>query len=398
MLTGNELHDALSVYPKYDETICTQSTAIRLMSLSDMYDVFISNTMAKEIYSKLYLSMVRSLNKKQTKLATQQYYENAKVFKGQHYESIIGGADSFSIIGSAGIGKSASISRAIQLLGGNQIIETNNPYAKIIPAIVVQTPQDASIKSLLLTILQTVDNLIGSSYYNEAMKNRPTVDLLIGKVAQVSLNHIGTIILDEVQHAALHSRNGANLVSFLTQLINMSSVSICLVGTPECKLLFSQAKQLARRTIGVEYRELPYGKEFIDICEKLFEYQYVQNKTPFTEAYARFLYEHSNGNISIVVSLLKEAQELAIIDGREVLNIETLSDAYKQRLSMLHDYILPQTKRYTPDISPNKLDLLDPCIFGDTYSLVTLINTAKDKGIDIVEYLDEFITIERVSL
>lgn len=59
---------------------------------------------------------------------------------------------------------------------------------------------------------------------------RVTTDMLIGCVSQVSLNHIGLLVVDEIQNVCNH-RNGTNLVSMLTQLINNSGISICMVGT-----------------------------------------------------------------------------------------------------------------------------------------------------------------------
>ena len=53
----------------------------------------------------------------------------------------------------------------------------------------------------------------------------------------------------------------------------------------------------------------------------------------------QWLYNHSRGNASIVVSLLYDAQEIAILDGTDELNIVSLEKAYRGRLAMLHDYL-----------------------------------------------------------
>ena len=76
MLKGEELERAMEILPEYNDNIRYASDAERLVALSDIYGVFVPNLMAKEIYSKIYLAMLRSLQKKQTKLATKQMYEN----------------------------------------------------------------------------------------------------------------------------------------------------------------------------------------------------------------------------------------------------------------------------------------------------------------------------------
>ena len=86
--------------------------------------------MSTEIYSKLYLAILRSLQKKGTKLAIQQLNSNKKnISKAtdsrnkQAYSGIIGGSDSFTIIGTSGIGKSSAISRALHLITASSVIE-----------------------------------------------------------------------------------------------------------------------------------------------------------------------------------------------------------------------------------------------------------------------------------
>ena len=53
MKSGNELISALSIIPEYDKTICQQNQAVRLMALSDLYQIYIPSQMSLEIYSQL---------------------------------------------------------------------------------------------------------------------------------------------------------------------------------------------------------------------------------------------------------------------------------------------------------------------------------------------------------
>lgn len=78
MKAGNELLSALTVLPEYNKTICDENEAIRLMALSDLYKIYLPSQMSVEIYSKLYLALLRSLQKKTAKTATQQKNENHK--------------------------------------------------------------------------------------------------------------------------------------------------------------------------------------------------------------------------------------------------------------------------------------------------------------------------------
>lgn len=403
MKSGNELISALSIIPEYDETICQQNQAVRLMALSDLYQIYIPSQMSLEIYSKLYLALLRSMQKKGTQMAIKQRYENYKAIQQQSYSGILGGSDSFTIIGTSGIGKSSAISRAISLITENRIIETDKPYTKIIPCLIVQCPFDSSVKGLLLEILRKVDEELGTDHYHHAIKSRAsTTDMLIGAVSSIALNNIGMLVVDEIQNVA-NSKNGKSLIGALTQLINNSGISICMVGTPESTVFFEQAMQLARRSVGLQYNTMSYDDYFQSFCKVLFQYQYTKQKTEITVAITEWLYEHSAGVISVVISLIHDAQEIAILTGKEVLNLDTLNEAYQQRLSLLHGYIQPSViqnkstskKKKTAVNIKNQIQnniIQEGCSFS---TIATIAEKAKAEHLDVVELLkDVYIIIE----
>ena len=399
MKSGQELVSALEVLPEYDPSICTADAPVRLMALSELYRIYVPSQMSLEIYSKLYLALLRSLQKKGTKLAVQQQNQNFRAIMQQEYSGIMGGSDSFTIIGASGIGKSSAISRAITLITENRIVEVENPYTKIIPCICVQCPFDSSVKGLLLEILRKVDECIGSKYYQNALRARSTTDMLIGSVSQIALNHIGLLVVDEIQNV-VNSKNGKSLVGMLTQLINNSGISICMVGTPDSSIFFEQAMQLARRSLGLRYELMEYGVNFRRFCEVLFSYQYVRNQTEITDALIEWLYEHSAGNISVVVSLIHDAQEIAILNSKEILNLEVLNEAYTKRLSLLHSFINIKQKSQTskPRKKNDALKLPKTEIDNGEISIFDIVSSAKSDGVDIVQLLKEYMPVVEVAI
>lgn len=404
MKSGNELISALSIIPEYNKTICQQNQAVRLMALSDLYQIYIPSQMSLEIYSKLYLALLRSMQKKGTQMAIKQRYENYRAIQQQSYSGILGGSDSFTIIGTSGIGKSSAISRAISLITENRIIETDKPYTKIIPCLIVQCPFDSSVKGLLLEILRKVDEELGTNHYIHAIKSRAsTTDMLIGAVSSIALNNIGMLVVDEIQNV-VNSKNGKSLIGALTQLINNSGISICMVGTPESTVFFEQAMQLARRSVGLQYTTMKYDEYFQSFCKIIFKYQFLKNRTEITAAITEWLYEHSAGVISVVVSLIHDAQEIAILTGKEVLNLDTLNQAYQQRLTLLHGYIQPSViqnkpttkkKKTAASVKKNQIQS-QPKQKG--YSITEIAEKAKAENLDVVELLKEVYTVVEVAI
>jgi len=150
--------------------------------------------------------------------------------------------------------------------------------------------------------------------------------------------------IDEIQFIVQH-KSGQQLYRMILQLIN-TSCNILLVGTNECLPFFTQnqsAFQMARRSVGLQYGAMEYGNEFSALCSILFSYQYVSIESEITDGIISWLYEHTRGNPSTLVSLFHDAQEIAILEGDEYLGIETLTKAYNQRFQMLHNYIAANT-------------------------------------------------------
>ncbi len=400
MKSGNDLIKALEVLPEYNSEIRNTDTSVRLMMLSDLYRIYIPSQMSLEIYSKLYLALLRSMQKKGTKLAVQQQNQNYRAIIQQEYSGIMGGSDSFTIIGTSGIGKSSAISRAINLITKNRVIEADNPYTHVIPCIIVQCPFDSSVKGLLLEVLRKVDEVLDSKYYQNALRARATTDMLIGSVSQVALNHIGMLVVDEIQNVA-NSKNGKSLIGALTQLINNSGISICMVGTPESSRFFESAMQLARRSVGLQYTTMSHDKYFQEFCKVMFKYQYVQKTTEITDGILAWLYEHSAGITSVVVALIHDAQEIAILNGKKILNLESLNEAYQQRLSLLHGYIQPSVsvgKQTTKIKKKAPVYAAENETSDDRVSIADFVAKAKDENMDIVQLLKSNMPVVEVAV
>lgn len=405
MLSGENLINKMQVLPKYDRKFRENgSVTERLIKLSDLYNIYIPSQMSIEIYNKLYLGIVRSLQKKGETLTIKQYNSTYKTIQNiknkigdQNYNGIMGGADSFTIIGTSGIGKSSTISRALNLIRANYMIEIEKPYTRILPCLIVQCPFDSSVKGLLVEILRKVDEQLGTSYFKSAtIGNRTTTDMLIGSVSQICLNHIGLLVVDEIQNV-VNSRNGKNLIGSLTQIINNSGISICMVGTPESERFFEQAMQLARRSIGLKYEELNYDSQFKNICTILFSYQYTKKYSEISDQIIESLYQYSGGNISVIISLIHDAQEISLMNGREILDLISLEEAYKKRLSMLCNYIKPETKKQYIKYNKNNSSKNISQKKKEINSIVTIkdiVLTAKKENVNIIKELSKYIIVE----
>lgn len=415
MLVGEELQNAMEVIPDYSPYIKEKSQAERLMALNNIYSLYYPSTMGSEIYAKIYLAMTRSLQRKESKLAIKQRNLNGNAIRRKEsYGGIIGGSDCFSIIGSSGIGKSRSIERAITITGGENVIELENPFCKIIPIINVQCPFDCSGKALLLSICKKVDEALGTNYYEMEIRARSSTNMMIVSVAQILLNHCAVLVIDEIQNLVKH-KAGTQLVSMLTELLNESGISIVMVGTPEVEAFFRSVDYLARRTIGLYYGRCSYDDYFYDFCKEMWNYQYVKNKSELTESIIHYLYEHSAGTLSHVMFLFYTAQEISILNGKESIDIESLEEAY-QRMSMLHIHIEPEIrlknvlskKKRTKSVDEIMATTMDKTVASvssleqecnqEEWSFMKIADYSKKKNIDMLLLLQGKLSITELEV
>lgn len=390
--TGETLREKLTVIPEYTDKDRLLDAEQRLFLLNNLYDIYIPNVMSYEIYSKLYMALNRSMAKKLSRTAISQRYENYKCIRKQHYSNgLIGGCDSVLITGVSGIGKSSAIFNAIEIISSD-IITTEE--TKVIPVLMIQCPFDCSIKSMLLEILRNVDNVLETTYYHYGLNSQATTDMLIGMVSQVALNHIGVLIIDEIQNVVTNKK-GKSLVAAITQLINNSGTSIFMVGTPESAVFFESEEFLARRALGLRYNHVEYSEDFKIFVDTILKFNYTRKEIKTDEALYLWIYEHTKGLASNIIALIHDAQEIAIVRGEEQINITTLAVAYKERMSTLHYYISKDMNSIAPAVSKNLVKA--PKIMKEvTNPLFTFSELTKNKKKDIITLLKDYIEVVEV--
>ena len=245
-----------------------------------------------------------------------------------------------------------------------------------------------------------LDEQLDTHYHYDAIRSRATLDMLVGLSSKVFFNHIGVLVLDEIQNL-VSAKNGHNLVKAIVQLVNVSSISICFVGTPEAISFFELEFHLARRSIGLSYSGFENDSSFEDLCHTLFKYQYTKNYTPLTRDIIDWLYIHSQGILSVVVGLIYSSQQVAILEEIEHLNLKTLDLAFNQRFGMLHYNLSSSRKSHcystSPSYEPPITPILTNKISHERVSLIEVIKEAKQHK-DPVACLRTYISIEEIAI
>ena len=138
----------------------------------------------------------------------------------------------------------------------------------------------------------------------------------------------------------------------------------------------------------------------------------MKKSTKINDAIVEWLYNHSAGVLSIVVTLFHDAQEMAILNGKEEITIETLNDAYNSRMQFMQEYIQPVVKKVsarkqvqnrTVTVQTHNVikevpmkGLLKKKCEVKFHSVQELIDWAKEHDRDVMEILREFCAVEVV--
>ena len=438
VLMGDELRNALFYSPPYEEEYRRLDAGSRLLKLTELYTVFIPSDMSVEIYQRLYMMTSISLKQKDGVDSIKKLNQNHMYPPAGEFCGVIPGASSVSVIGDSGIGKTTCIQKAVRLMG--PVLVTEVPFRKIIPVVMVTCPFDSNYKGLLCQILIALDEALGTNFYEKSQKSTMNAQQILGMVCQLCHLHVGVLIIDEIQFIVEH-KAGKQLYRMILQLINSSGIGVILVGTNECLEFFSQSPQMARRAAGLQYTNLDYDREFRELAKKLFSLQFTKNKTYLTEGILLWLYEHSGGNAANLMALIHDAQEYAILNGTETLDVASLSAVYNKRMQMLHSFINPgkvkgghgtttrtksnsvfnqentgtsaskprientstsatqprieSTRTHSEPRIKNTRTHSEPCIENTrTPTLADIINIARTTGQDIVEALSKVIAVE----
>ena len=335
LLENEELVGELTVLPPLRPNAATKSD--RLLALMDIYKVFIPNRSTVEVYNNLYLAVANSLEKKGT-VDEAKLVNDAYLGRGNKKYGVIGGLDSFKITGTAGVGKTSTVNRCIDLIARKRVIVIGKTKREILPFLVVECPADGSFKSLLYSILQQVDKTMGSHYFESNSGRYITVDYLLSVVSVILINHVGVLVIDEVERVASESAKGATLINYLTQLVNQTDVGVCFVGNESANAFFSMREYMGRRTIGISVKRLDYG-QFIGFCERIFPYQYTSEHAQLTSDIAQLLFKMTDGIPSMIVALFVEAQKYAILRDALMLTPAILEETYKASFQNVAPFI-----------------------------------------------------------
>ncbi|MBD2006683.1 MULTISPECIES: ATP-binding protein [Cyanophyceae] len=224
-----------------------------------------------------------------------------------------------------------------QVIYHNRYRNQNNTNTQLV-WLILECPADGSIKGLCLNFFQAVDDILGTSYYqNYANNGRKTVNELMPYVALAASNvHLGVLVIDEIQRLTKLNVGGyEKILDFFVQLINTIGLSVVLVGTYKAwSVLGSEFRQIRRGTGQGDFiwDRMEEDDDWEIFTDALWQYQYILKPCQRTPELSHALYYECQGITDFAIKVFMLAQTRAISTGKEKLTVGIIKSVAKDCL------------------------------------------------------------------
>lgn len=346
--------DSLGMYPYYNEDERKLPEHIRIHIISErLFKIFQPLPRHIDLESRI-STMIRTgyisrnpLSKEYTESLIQGYMKLNDI-EVENINNFCNTANSLSIIGASGMGKSSSLNRVLsnfpQVIGHYQYKDKKICIYQVV-WLKIDCPFDGSVKGLCVDFFNRIDQILGTRYFEKYATSKRTVDTLLSILGQVARNSgLGLLIIDEIQHLSQAKSGGVDkMLNFFTTLVNTVGIPVILVGTMKAKNLLQNDFRMARRTLGtgvnIIWERLKNDESFSLLMDTIWEYQFTKKKTQLIEEFINLLYEESQGIIDIAVKIYAMAQIKAISTGREEITADIIKEVVDNNLNAVKPMI-----------------------------------------------------------
>ena len=331
MLSPEQFVQAVASYPPIPYDLAEMASEERRGLLPSLSSLYVPMPYQYAIYDTLYRAIAttyRTADVVESTRAINAYYCG----RDTNYATQ---ADSGSILGVPGCGKTATVRRCLSTMP--QVIEhmeyQGQPcYCKQVLWLHVECPSDCSVKTLGFNVMAALDKTVGSKYLQSTKGLRTASASAIATQTKILLtnHHVGLLVIDEIQNAVLTARKNRQekpLLRFLVELTNETMTSIYFVGTPITEELFVSQEHLKRRTRGIRLAPFRPDGAYLDFLNKIWPYQYTVQMAELTTSIGNKMYDCSGGIPAYIIKIFGESQAQALIQGRSCIDEKIIKRA-----------------------------------------------------------------------
>lgn len=256
-------------------------------------------------------------------------------------------AESLSIIGISGIGKTTAIEGLLLMYPqvikhfeykGNNLTRTQIVWLKI------DCPYDGNLSTLCKSFFSAIDDILGTRYLEKfGYSNRVTSTMLINMTKLAWRFGIGVLVIDEIQHLLNTKNDMEEMLNFFVTLTNTVGIPTILIGTSKAQKIFKgnfrQARRAASEGSIMWDRMKRDSDEWNFFMQSIWEFQGLKKITELTDELIDTFYDECQGITAVAVNLFLLAQERALQEGKEEITIGIIRETAKNDLQTIKPMI-----------------------------------------------------------
>lgn len=256
-------------------------------------------------------------------------------------------AETISIIGISGIGKTTAIERLLlmypQVIKHFKYKELNFTRMQIV-WLKIDCPYDGSLSTLCKSFFKAIDDILGTRYLEKfGYSNRVTSTMLINMTKLAWKYGIGVLVIDEIQHLLNTKNNMEEMLNFFVTLTNTVGIPTVLIGTSKAQKVFNgnfrQARRAASEGSIIWDRMKKDSQEWDFFLESIWDFQGLKVIIKLTDKIKDAFYDECQGITAVAVNLFLLAQERALQDSKEELTVQIIRETAKKDLHMIQPMI-----------------------------------------------------------
>lgn len=267
-------------------------------------------------------------------------------------------AETISIIGISGIGKTTAIERLLlmypQVIKHFKYKEQNFTRTQIV-WLKIDCPYDGSLSTLCKSFFKAIDDILGTRYLEKfGYSNRVTSTMLINMTKLAWKYGIGVLVIDEIQHLLNTKNDIEEMLNFIVTLTNTVGIPTVLIGTSKAQKVFNgnfrQARRAASEGCIMWDRMKKDSEEWNFLLESIWEFQGLKIIAKLTDKIKDAFYDECQGITAVAVNLFLLAQERALQDSKEELDVKIIRETAKKDLHMIQPMIKALRNNNVSDI------------------------------------------------
>ncbi|WP_252232241.1 MULTISPECIES: ATP-binding protein [Clostridium] len=256
-------------------------------------------------------------------------------------------AESISIIGISGIGKTTAIERLLlmypQVIKHSKYKNENFTRTQIV-WLKIDCPHDGSLSTLCKSFFKAIDDILGTRYLEKfGYSNRVTSTMLINMTKLAWKYGIGALVIDEIQHLLNTNTDKEEMLNFFVTLTNTVGIPTVLIGTSKAQKVFNRNFRQARRAASegciMWDRMKRDSEEWHFFLESIWDFQGLKVIGELTDKIREAFYDECQGITAVAVNLFLLSQERALQDNKEELTVGIIRETAKKDLHMIQPMI-----------------------------------------------------------